>query len=434
MFGFFNRTERKMREYAANWLHLADKITPYRRDEVTEAQLQELNEQRAALRLQLKQRADAGRLKLGIESLEGVLRQVGGNFYPKSWMMENVEFFLAAAIIVLGLRTYFIQPFKIPTNSMWPSYYGLTGENYPPGDKPPGLLDEIYRFVAFGSQRREAVAPVSGEVAATFFPDGQLAYTVRTGLKWLVIPAKVRRYTFYVGGASTSVDVPYEFHDFDRLFRDTFFGGNAGFNRFLEQAGHSGEVEPTQVQVAEGSPETTPAYMIKLGRRVKAGTPIMRFDVLTGDCLFVDRFSYNFVRPKVGDGFVFRTNHIPAIGQDEYYIKRLVGEPGDRLQIRQPVLYRNGKPITGARAFTLNNHQEDRYPGYRNAAPGDTAQIYLRRPDDVVVVPPRSYFALGDNSANSEDGRYWGFVPEKSVVGRPLFIYYPFSRRWGLAH
>ena len=60
--------------------------------------------------------------------------------------------------------------------------------------------------------------------------------------------------------------------------------------------------------------------------------------------------------------------------------------------------------------------------------PGNSGQLYLTRPDDVLTVPPRSYFAMGDNSPNSADSRYWGFVPELDVVGRPLFIYFPFSR------
>jgi signal peptidase I len=48
-------------------------------------------------------------------------------------------------------------------------------------------------------------------------------------------------------------------------------------------------------------------------------------------------------------------------------------------------------------------------------------------------VPEDKYFALGDNSGNSQDGRYWDFVPAKDVVGRPVFVYYPFTSRWGPA-
>jgi signal peptidase I len=139
--------------------------------------------------------------------------------------------------------------------------------------------------------------------------------------------------------------------------------------------------------------------------------------------------SYHFVRPQVGDGFVFRTRNIPGIGEDQYYVKRLVGRPGDTLEIRPPVLYRNGRPITGAAAFDRNARREGLYRGYFNVSRDGS---YLFK-DEKLTVPPRVFFALGDKSASSKDGRYWGFVPEKEVVGRPLFIYYPFTRRWGPA-
>jgi len=422
-----------MRENADNWLQLADKIFHFRRDQLTETQLQDLRAKSTDLRLKLKQRADASKLKLGIESLEGVLRQVGGTFYPKSALVENVEFFLVAAIIVLGIRTYILQPFKIPTNSMWPSYYGLTGENFPPGTEAPGIAGRVFRFLTLGAQRRTMTAPADGEVAARFFADGRVAFTVRTGTKWLVIPTQVLEYTLFVGGAETSVQVPYDFKDFDRLFQNTFFGGSAGFAKFIEAAGHNGGVQRTEILNQDGAGGAKSAFLIKLGRTARAGEPLMRFDVLTGDQLFVDRVSYNFVRPAVGDGFVFRTRNIAGIGVDQYYIKRLVGRPGDKIEIREPVLYRNGQPITGARAFDLNARRVGLYRGYFNTPRDPRYGGNYLFAGDSLTVPPHGFFALGDNSSNSEDGRYWGFVPEKDVVGRPLFIYYPFTRRWGVA-
>src|SRR5690606_849055 len=77
-------------------------------------------------------------------------------------------------------------------------------------------------------------------------------------------------------------------------------------------------------------------YFLRTGKMVRAGERMLSFDILTGDQLFVDRVSYHFVRPEVGDGFVFRTGNIPdlaRIGGDQYYIKRLVGVPGDELRI-----------------------------------------------------------------------------------------------------
>ena len=303
-----------MRENAGNWLELADKVVHFRRDQLAAAQLAGLEQKRADLRLKLKERADAAKLKLGIEALEAVLRQTGGTFYPKSALVENVEFFLVAAIIILGIRTYFIQPFKIPTNSMWPSYYGMTAERLPlADDRAPGLASRIFRLVAFGASRREVVAPADGEVSAKFFPYGQvpqLAYTVKRGRKWHLLPAMVKEYSFFVGGVEATVQVPLDFREVDAMVQEAFFGGAEGMLRHFNAASRNGGVERSTIQVNEGSADATRTFTIKLGRTARAGETILRFDILTGDQLFVDRLSYHFVRPSVGQGFVFRTDNI----------------------------------------------------------------------------------------------------------------------------
>jgi signal peptidase I len=120
----------KMRRNAENWLDLAEKVRCYRSDRFTPAEADELAARQGDLRRGLRDNADAGKLKLAIEALEEVLRRVGGSVYPKTSLAENVDFFLVAAIVILGIRTYFVQPFKIPTNSMWPTYYGMTAEKY----------------------------------------------------------------------------------------------------------------------------------------------------------------------------------------------------------------------------------------------------------------------------------------------------------------
>src|SRR5450432_1458607 len=130
MFGFFDSQEKKMRDNAYNWLELASKVWNYRRDTLGARESDELVGKMEGLRRLLKERADAARLKLAIESLEGILMRTGGAVYPKTSLVENVEFFLVAAIVILGIRTYFVQPFKIPTNSMWPTYYGMKNETY----------------------------------------------------------------------------------------------------------------------------------------------------------------------------------------------------------------------------------------------------------------------------------------------------------------
>ncbi len=426
LFGLFSSKDKKAWEAAHTWLETAERVWHYRRDLWSEADLKEYDLRVGQVRAQLKLKVSAVTLEPTIDALEKTLSRLGGRVYPRGSFAENVEFLLMAAIVIIGIRTYFVQPFKIPTNSMWPTYYGMTADVFSPEEPAPGMVARAFRLLAFGATRHAAIAPTEGEVSAKFFPDGRMAYTVRNDRKWLVIPTQVREYTFYVDGTPTTVRVPLDFHDFDSIVQNRFFGGVDGFRSHLDAANKHGGVELTQIQIQEGSPSAARAYLIKLGRTVTAGTPLLQFDILTGDQLFVDRVSFHFVPPRVGDGFVFRTNHIEGIGVDQYYIKRLVGVPGDQLEVRDPVLYRNGAPITGAAAFDKNARREGLYRGYCNMGT-------LLPEGKTLTVPPDAFFAMGDNSHNSQDGRYWGFVPAQDAIGRPLFIYYPFTRRFGVA-
>jgi len=431
MFGFFKSQDKKMRENAANWLELAEKVHAYRRDVIPPAELAKLVQQINALKEGIKQRWEAAKLKLQIEQAEAVLRQTGGAIYPRGTIGENVEFFVVAAIVILGIRTYFAQPFKFPTNSMWPTYYGMTGENHLSAEEAPGTVEKWLRLAAFGAQRKSAEAPRAGEVSAAFFSNGQMAYTVQPDRTWLVIPTEVKEYTFFVDGVPATVRVPLDFGDFDRMVIETYFGDQAAFAAHWKRQVQAGKVEESMVKLNATTGGFVPVRRMPLGRTVKAGDSLLRFDLLTGDQLFVDRMSYHFVRPSPGQGFVFRTGNIAGIGQDQYYIKRLIGTPGDTLEIREPGIFRNGKPITGSDAFDANAKRTDLYRGYFNGNPSVGAN-YLKA-GETLTVPPDGFFAMGDNSGNSQDGRYWGFVPLKDTIGRPLVIYYPFTKRWGPA-
>ncbi len=442
MFGFFDSQEKKMRDNASNWLELASKVWNVRRDMLGARESDELVGKMEGLRRLLKERADAARLKLGIEALEGVLMRTGGAVYPKTSLVENVEFFLVAAIVILGIRTYFVQPFKIPTNSMWPTYYGMTAENFPAGSDLPGPAGRVLRFLAYGAQRRTMVAPRDGEVSVPLFisPAGDkatVAYTKKAGRKWIVIPTQVKEYTFLVDGVPASVQVPADFgeSEFDDMVFSTFFPDRAAFFAQIEKERQAGRIEEVSQKLDENADRFYMALRVPMGKRVRAGDSIMRFDVLAGDQLFVDRVSYQFMRPTVGQGFVFRTDHIPEIERaygDQYFVKRLIGVPGDSIEMKEPKIYRNGALITGSKAFDLNGNRVAPYRGYFNAT-HDDARYSMLFEGETIKVPEHAYLALGDNSHDSFDGRFWGYVPEKDVVGRPLFIYYPFTKRWGTA-
>lgn len=427
MFGFFASQEKKMRDNAGNWLELADKVYHYRRDVLTPTQVGELQSRIGELKALVKERAGPEKLKLGIERLEEVMRRTGGAIYPKTALIENIEFFLVAAIVILGIRTYFVQPFKIPTNSMWPTYNGMTPEVFKTPAEEPSLPAKAARLVAFGAWPHRIDAPAEGEILIPVGGEarGIVNGRIVPGRSWLVLPTQLREYTLIVGNAETKVKLPMDF-DFDWAVYDAFFRRDVPYS--IQALADEVEKRIAAKEFEWRTVNGQQIRCIRTGKRVRAGERALAFDEMTGDQLFVDRMSYHFVRPAVGSGFVFRTGNIPDIFQqsgDQYYIKRLVGVPGDKLEIRDPVLYRNGAPITGSTTFAENAKRLNRYGGYqpmRRLAPGVTLEI-----------PPRSYFALGDNSYNSQDSRYWGFVPDKDVVGRPIFVYYPFTKHWGPA-
>ncbi len=439
-----------MRQNAANWLEVADRVYKFRRDELSDDQNQRLLAAVGQLKQRLKEKADASKLKLAVESLEGVLRAVGGRIYPQGALVENVEFFLVAAIVILGLRAYFIQPFKIPTNSMWPTYYGMTAETFKAGEEP-GPLRKVLRMVTLGASNYTVRAPADGEVTIPVFADGTVAFSEKPGRSMLVFPTLMREYTFMVGGQQTKFTVPADFQgELAQVWDEAFKGDSANFYAALRAAAARTTQPERSTFVVQGGPQPVErtVYWLPIGKNVRKDEPILSFDILTGDLLFVDRITYNFIQPSVGSGFVFKTGNITSPemvratrGVSQYYVKRLVGTPGDVLEIKQPGLYRNGAPIKGSEAFDKNARKEGLYPGYEYG-PAPESDLNVDGVQEAnsklskgrtVKVPPHSFYALGDNSPRSLDSRYWGFVPEKDVVGRPLFIYYPITRRWGLA-
>jgi signal peptidase I len=159
---------------------------------------------------------------------------------------------------------------------------------------------------------------------------------------------------------------------------------------------------------------------------VKKGDTIAKGFVDTGDQLVVNKFVYHWKKPKRGEVFVFNTQDIRGIqmGLDprqgsQHYIKRMGGQPGDKLEVQTPKLLINGEEAKEA-GFQRVMSQEGLYTGYTR----DGSRLSVELKDG-------EYWALGDNSANSSDSRMWGIVPEKNIVGRAAFVYYPFGHHFG---
>lgn len=168
-------------------------------------------------------------------------------------------------------------------------------------------------------------------------------------------------------------------------------------------------------------------------------TSSMDTTVKVGDHMIVDKLSYApsgsmsgkllpYTDVRRGDIIVFRWPPDPR----QNYVKRVIGVPGDRIRVQNKEIFLNGKKVTEP----YIQHIDPNYDPYRDNFPGEPFGRLDPRAIDMlgnhvkngeVIVPPDSYFAMGDNRDNSLDSRYWGFVPRENIIGKPFFIFWSYD-------
>lgn len=171
-------------------------------------------------------------------------------------------------------------------------------------------------------------------------------------------------------------------------------------------------------------------------------TGSMENTILPGDFLLVNKLAYGaevpftherlpaLEHPKFGDVIVFDF----PVDPKQNFVKRLIGLPGDTLAMRDGVLVRNGFMVAEdyvrhePRGTDVGSEEFDWQRDYLVRRARAARNYHPSRNDwGPLVVPSKHYFVLGDNRDNSLDSRYWGFVPDSLVTGRPLLIYYSYS-------
>ena len=357
----------------------ARKLVAYKRDLVSEETVEEVNREIAHLEhaVAKKDRNEIGEQMKRLDEACGKLTKPTED---AAWR-ENVEVFLVAIVIALAVRTFFLQPFTIPTGSMQPTLNGIIAT---PGVEPPNIVSRAIQKVLFFRTYLNVVAQ-----------DDETILTMRPVKKFFIMDytelesSKGNHYLVHIAA--------------DQLAKEKFFG-------------------------------------LQLDRDYKKGDTILQGYYDTGDHVFVDKISYQFMRPQRDQVFVFSTHGIPRLTHEgqpsQYYIKRLAGLPNDDLRIDSPKLFINGHEAEGkgfARVMsgTHDNPENKSYRGYGVERDRMNGFAYLVQPDDHFQVPEKSYFPLGDNSYNSSDGRYFGPVPQENIAGRALFVYYPFTKHFG---
>ena len=374
---------------AKELLHFLHKKWNYSRDLLNTKDLQKV----VKLKTNLKQAANGDLLEQDAKKLIEQSPRQFEKFWPgctksNPWM-ENIEVLFVALVIAFALRCYFVQPFKIPTDSMKPTLWGIYRE--PSNEPKPNIFKQVIDYSWLGKSYHNLKAKNDGAIES-----------INPGRSILFIGTTIIRFA----GEDYTI-----FTDYENVIKSMAM--------------------QHKIPIAREDGLNEMAHKLT-GLRISAGQDIANFSVLAGDHIFVDKLSYNFRLPQQGEVFVFTTKDIVGLsnstkGITQYYIKRCVGVPGVTLRIDEPYLYSNGQILDHRKALENIYSKQNGYNGYVWAP-----NSYMATANDEVYIPEDKFWAMGDNSANSLDSRYWHYVPRSNLVGTAFITYWPFTKRWGL--
>lgn len=320
--------------------------------------------------------------------------------FPHATARDFLIMAIELAVLILGSRAFFVQPMVIPTGSAQPTFWGITAVRLEGTREEvvPSVPRRIWDLFINGDAYCYAEAEVDGDLEAV------------SETKSLPLIPFLGYATVQIGGHQQKVwFVP------DKLIN------------YL--------VTPDQFGNA-----VRPHY--------RKGDRIIAAKFRSGDHLFVERFTYNFRRPRRGETIVFRSETHPGMTANTHYIKRLVGLGGEKVSIGDDRhVYIDGRALTTndygfENVYSFNPAEPprpDHYSGHVNekvarAMAGRSAYSF-NFPDGQAVyqIPPGQYVCFGDNTMNSADSRAWGIpsFPQERVIGKELFVFWPFTERFG---
>ena len=289
-------------------------------------------------------------------------------------LRENVEVIFVSIAAAMAIRAYFFQPFKIPTGSMQPTLYGITMQETPTLAMTNPLF-KAANLILFGEKTGKTIlAKNSGRI--------------QTG-----VDRKGNRRPYFQPNPDHSL---------------TIFIGN--------------------------TPHKIPAKLaydnlLRIGEDIRAGEPIARSAIRkSGDYILVNRLKYNFIRPKRGDITVFDTVDIehPQVREAAYYIKRMVGLPSESISVADGELRVDGQKPTNSRFDKIFSN--DDYSGYQYGSRTSVPRPLIGEPGDAIHLKDDEVLFFGDNTASSLDGRYFGAVKRKRILGPAFFVCWPLDR------
>ena len=340
------------------------------------------------------------------EEQESLLKHYSANlsmpFFPHhSRIGVNLEVLVVSIGVAFAIRSLFIGPFRIPTGSMQPTLFGIHFVKLSDEEIPQSRLAAVFDRLNYSRRYFRLTAPVDG--MALF--KGIAPAPSKPLSPWSYLPY----YDLAVQPAAKLL-VPASADNTAKLLYDIY-----------------------RHRVEETGSESTALHF-------QRDETIAQGAMESGDSLFVNRLSLCFHEPARGDIMVFSTrdltyNDRPLAG--DFYVKRLVGLPGDTLKIQNRTLYVKPKgeteffPLDGtvSKAFGRIHSMQNGYTGHSVQPTG----AHLRRDGEEYTVPDEMFFLMGDNTDNSLDCRFFGPISRERLLGSPCLVWWPFSERFGFS-
>lgn len=380
MIGFLEK--RRMRKELKEYLNAARHARNMREDIAAPEDLKTLAQAEKAVHSFRKSGGPNNEIKAAVKVLQDATEKI----YPssnRSGMRENVEVLIVAIGAAMAIRAFFFQPYKIPTGSMQPTLNGILVE----AQAGPTVMDRLpfkfFQWLATGTSYKEVRAKTSGDLIPFHDPMGNPYMNPETGEPVYAISLTRTKAVINIGGVQQKIPI---------YMADMV-------NETVNETGVT---------------------------HVEKGDVIAQGEVIAGDHILVNKMKYNFVQPERGDIAVFDTRNIdhPNVPKGEFYIKRMVGIPGEKIQIKDDrYLVAEGEVIEEPPVFKMIN-ESPLYEGHTFAGELRNNDAYIQLGDD-------EYLMMGDNTLNSLDGRYFGAVPRGDFQGSAFFVYWPFREHWG---
>jgi signal peptidase I len=368
--------QRRLRRHAKDALRAAKHVLNMREDVMSSEDVRDVRAAVDCLRNAMKSKDFVRQAPPAIQAIGEILTRVVPT-RSSATAREYVEVLVVAVSVAIGFKTYFFQPFKIPTGSMQPTLYGVHIEE---GGQAPWLVLNAGRPVRIG-------------------PLDLNGFNERTAIAG-------SRYVEVRAACAGTVGRPIP--DSDPTVTLLPVGNMLHRLPVGMSEAYRGDI-----------------LLVPIGSVVEKGTVLCRVTAVAGDHVLVNRMALNFRRPRRDDVIVFSTDGIEGLMQGTHYIKRLIGLPEDRIGIRPPNLVVNERFVNGLYGIDKVTANQ----GYQLPMWNDSGK--LTTTNSVLALGPREYAGFGDNTSNSKDSRYWGAIPERNLVGPAVYVYWPLSSRWG---